>query len=83
MAWIIRGSVVPAGIPGVANDGPPATLKRWSISELNEDSEDRRLTGEDAPLRPSLRRCARGVVPFAFGVKPELLVLSEGVEGFL
>jgi hypothetical protein len=52
---------------------------------VKEDSDDRRLNGEEAPLLASLRcdwRRARGVVPLVNGVKPAALpVLIEGVVG--
>lgn len=80
MAWIMRGSVAPGGNPLAAKDGPPGILKRWSISEVNEDSDDLRLRGEDAPLRCDCRR-TRGVVPPVLGVRVLLPVLMVGVCG--
>jgi hypothetical protein len=51
---------------------------------VKDESDDRRLIGEEAPLRASLRcdwRRARGVVPPVLGVNVELLVLMLGVVG--
>lgn len=47
---------------------------------MNEDNDDRRLSGEEAPLRADCRR-ARGVVPPALGVNVALFVLIDGVVG--
>ena len=80
----MRGSVAPCCSPFGANWGPPTILNRWSISDVNEEREDRRLRGEDAPLLASPRcdwRRGRGVVPPVFGVNKALLVRIDGVCG--
>lgn len=84
IACIIRGSVAPGGNALGPKDGPPAILKRWSTSDVNDDNDDRRLIGELAPLLASPRcEClrARDVVPPALGLTIELPVLIDGVCG--
>ena len=60
---------------------PPGILKRWSISELNEDIEDRRVIGEVAPLRVCEGCRGRGVEPPVLGLVAMALDLIDGVWG--
>ena len=92
IAWIIRGSVILGSSPSCPTVFL-AILKRWSSSEANDDTEERRVIGVETPLRPVLNR-GRGVVPpfdtglgipfpaeFRVGVRGLFLYADAGMAG--